>query len=71
LFAAGAATAHPIRSTNGRVIPGGQSWCVTACALLVGGTADWHVQESVMEFPAMKFNLLREAKRINANGHPD
>jgi hypothetical protein len=25
-------------------------------------------QKSVMEFPAMKFNLLREAERINANG---
>jgi hypothetical protein len=29
------------------------------------------IQENVMEFSAMKFNLLREAKRINANGHLD
>jgi hypothetical protein len=29
------------------------------------------IQESVMDFSAMKFNLLREAKRINANGQLD
>jgi len=28
-------------------------------------------QKSVMEFPAMQFNLLREAERINANGRLD